>query len=108
VLQIPKTQGTGFLLQRGNQALIQTYGSPALAANGMVVVMGGLLAQKEFFSAHEDLLDQTGFQQGVQNPVDRGAVTSLVSNPSMDLVRDEGATRFRQGLQNRPATRSGL
>ena len=70
--------------------------------------MGSLLTQKEFFSAYVDLLDQTGFQQGVENPVDCGAVTSLASNPLMDLLRGKGTTDFRHGLQNRPATRGGL
>lgn len=87
MLQVLEAESAGFLFQWGNQALIEADGSPTLAAYNMVVVMFGFLEKKEFFAANEDLLDQTGFEQGVENPVDRGSVASLGANPLVNLLR---------------------
>lgn len=74
----------------------------------MVMMVGGLLAKKEFFAANENLLDQPGFEQRLENPVNRGSVASFGADPLVDFLRGERSADLLQSFQNGSATRSGL
>ena len=67
----------GLLFQWGDQAFVETDGGAAFPADDVVMMVIRFLGKIEGFAPEDDPLDEAGFSQGLQNPVDGGAVADL-------------------------------
>ena len=68
---------TGFFFQGGDQALVEADGGVALAADDVVVMVVGLLGKVKGFAFEGESLGEACLAEGVEDPVDGGAVAQL-------------------------------
>ena len=98
----------GFFLKRGNQALVEADGGVAFAADDVVVMMLRLLWKVESFSPKRDSLQEAGFIQGFEDPIDSGSIAGGGTDLGINLVWGERSGGFFDEAKDSSTTRGGF
>jgi hypothetical protein len=108
VADVVEAELTCFFLKRGNQALVEADGGVAFAAYDVVVMVLRLLRKVKSFSPKRDSLQESGFIQGFEDPIDSGSIAGGGTDLGMNLVWGERSDGFFDEAKDSSTTWGGF